>query len=103
MYYFNGEVVDVPIFEDTVVTFAHGDMYGYSASNFHPNGYQLYTRNYNSPVFEYEFKIVGPYLAELHINRTSLSFAGTYFIYYDSPFYPSFTINIIRESIFILK
>ncbi len=101
VYYFNGGVVDVPIFGDTIVTFAHGDLYGYSASAFHADRFQLLTSNYNSSVFEYTFKTVGPYLAELCIDRTSLSFAGTYFIRYGSPFYPSFTINVICESIFI--
>ncbi len=101
MYFFNGGVADVPIFGETVVTFAHGDFYGSPASYFEQSRYELYTTEYFRIDYEqlpHNFTIVGPYLVELRIDRTLLSYAGTYYVhYYYSRFNPSFIINVVRK------
>lgn len=98
IFFFNGGATDTPIFEDTVVTFAHGDLYGRTASDFVAEDFQLYTSRYYTPDFSYEFRIAGPFIGELYINKTRPEYEGTYFVHNRyNRFNPSLIISIIRE------
>lgn len=104
IYYFNGASTNVAMFNDTIVTFVHSDLFGRSPSHFEAEKYRVFKRNSLPPIFDYEFKIIGPYMVELHINNTLPSFAGTYLIQYEySQFYPWFIINVNCELFYLYK